>query len=78
MELMTNQLNEQDGKHVTIEEALDQQINDQAEEIKKKAEQYKEQTEKRIEEEKQLITVLKEYKTKYQEFQKATKSSKQN
>lgn len=31
-----------------------------------------------MEEEKQLITVLKEYKAKFQEFQKATKFSKQN
>ena len=38
MELMNSQLNEQDGKHSSIEEALDKQISDQAEEIKNKVE----------------------------------------
>ena len=54
------------------------QIDTQAEELKKQVEAYKEQTKLKIEEEKQLITVLKDYRAKYQEFQQATKSSKQN
>ena len=54
------------------------QIDTQAEELKKQVEAYKEQTKLKIEEEKQLVTVLKDYRAKYQEFQQATKSSKQN
>ena len=54
------------------------QIDTQAEELKKQVEAYKEQTKLKIEEEKQLVAVLKDYRAKYQEFQQATKSSKQN
>jgi len=57
---------------------LTTQIDTQAEELKKQVEAYKEQTKLKIEEEKQLVAVLKDYRAKYQEFQQATKSSKQN
>ncbi len=78
MELMTTQMSEQDGKSTSIEDTLNVQINTQAEEIKKQVEAYKEQTKIKVEEEKSLINVLKEYKAKYQEFNKATQSSKKN
>jgi len=78
MEMMSKQLEEQDGKSAGIEDTLTTQINTQAEEIKKQVEAYKEQTKLKVEEEKQLVQVLKDYKAKYQEFQQATKFSKQN
>ena len=76
--IMIASLEEQDGKQESIEQALDTQISSQAEEVKKRAEVYKLETAKSIAEEEQLFKVLKEYKSKYQEFQKANKFSKLN
>ena len=76
--LMNEQMSEQDGKSTSITDTLETQIDNQAEELQKQVAAYKEQTLVKIEEEKQLLGVLKEYKQKYQEFQQATKSSKQN
>ena len=75
---MSTQLGEQSGKQEDIESTLTTQIDTQAEELKKQVEAYKEQTKVKHEEEKQMINVLKEYKAKFQEFQQATKFSKQN
>ena len=41
-------------------------------------EAYKEQIKIKQNEEKEMVKVLKEYKSKYQEFEKATKTSKSN
>ena len=71
-------MTEQDGKSTSITDTLETQIDNQAEELQKQVAAYKEQTLVKIEEEKQLLGVLKEYKQKYQEFQQATKTSKQN
>ena len=76
--IMITSLEEQDGKQESIEQALDTQISSQAEEVKKRAEVYQLETAKSIAEEEQLFKVLKEYKSKYQEFQKANKFSKLN
>ena len=75
-ELMQKQLAEQESKTSNIEETLHSQITTQAEELKKNVEVYRENTKIKLEEEKQLLKVLTDYKGKFKEFQKATKSSK--
>lgn len=52
-----------------------EQIEKQFEDLTKQSEIYREETEKKKTEELELLKVLKEYKSKYQEFEKATKKS---
>ena len=52
-----------------------EQIEKQFEDLTKQSEIYSEETEKKKVEELELLKVLKEYKSKYQEFEKATKKS---
>ena len=78
MELMQKQIAEQDEKQNSIEDTLSGQIQNQIGEIHKQCDLYKEQTKVKVDEEKQLLSVLKEYKAKYQEYEKATKTSKKS
>lgn len=74
-ELMAKQLSEQDTKEVEIRETMDSQIDKQAESLRAQITQFQEQTKAKLKEEQELVTLLREYKTRYQEFSQSSKNS---
>ena len=76
--LMDEQLIEKRKTASEIQEQISGQIEQQEAEIKKQGEAYATQHTIKLQEEQKLIEVLKEYRSKSKEFEKATKKSRQS
>ena len=70
MELMKSVLTEKDSSGNSIQNQLEETIERNAADVKKQIELFKSQTEIKKTEEKELLTVLKDYRKKYQEFER--------
>lgn len=70
MELMKSVLTEKDSSGDSIQNQLNETIERNAADVKKQIELFKSQTEIKKTEEKELLTVLKDYRKKYQEFER--------
>lgn len=70
MELMKGVLTEKDSSGNSIQNQLEETIERNAADVKKQIELFKSQTEIKKTEEKELLTVLKDYRKKYQEFER--------
>ena len=75
-ELMNKQLEDKSSGAKQIQSQMSDQLSQQEKDIKKQIDLYKEEAMKKIPEEEELNKVLKEYKTRFAEFDKSIKQSK--
>lgn len=75
--LMETQIAAKDGSTSTMETQIQADIEKQEQNVAEQTELYKAQTEQKLNEKKELEKILKDYKGKYTEFEKATKKSKE-
>ena len=76
-ELMRTQLEGKEGSSQKMEAQIQQDLDKQALNVEQQSQLYAEQTEQKLKEKDELQKILKDYRGKYAEFEKATKKSKQ-
>ena len=74
--LMDEQIVSKDINSTAVEEKIQKDIADQEVQVQEKTDIYLKQTEKKREEEKELLKILKDYRQKFTEFDKANKKTK--
>ena len=74
--LMDEQITNKDNNTTTVEDKIQKDIAEQEVQVKGKTDIYLKQTEKKKEEEKELLKILKDYRQKFTEFDKANKKTK--
>lgn len=75
--LMETQLSGKEGTTAQMEDQIQKDIEKQEANVAEQTELYKQQTEAKMTEKKELEKILKDYKGKYAEFEKATKKSRE-
>ena len=70
---MKKSLEEKESGKVTLKEQMESTLSTQQEQLKKEIEDYKEAADKKAKEEQELDNVLKQYRERYQEFDKGLK-----
>lgn len=75
---MKQAIAEKEAKSDVVSEDITSQIDKQVEQITKRIEIYQKQIEIKATEEMELLTVLKDYKAKFTDFEKATKKSERH
>lgn len=78
LQLMSTQIENQGEKQDTIETSLQEQIDKQVETIRGQITLYEENIATKKEEEKQIVAVLKQYRERWGEFEKAVKNARVN
>jgi hypothetical protein len=74
--LMDEQIVSKDINSTAVEEKIQKDIADQEVQVQEKTDIYLKQTEKKRDEEKELLKILKDYRQKFTEFDKANKKTK--
>ena len=70
---MEKSLAEKESGKVNLKEQMETTLSTQQEQLKKEIEDYKEACDKKVKEEQELDNVLKQYRERYQEFDKGLK-----
>jgi hypothetical protein len=73
---MTEQIETKEKTSESIEDELKSKLETQQTELKRQVDVFSESTKAKENEEKELIKILNDYKSKYEEFEKAIKKSK--
>ena len=72
-ELMDKSLTEKESGKANLKEQMETTLSTQQEQLKKEIEDYREACDKKVKEEQELDNVLKQYRERYQEFDKGLK-----
>jgi putative protein kinase ArgK-like GTPase of G3E family len=75
--LMADQLQGKEGSSEKMEKQIQDDLDKQEKNVEEQTVLYNEQTEQKLKEKEELAKILKDYKGKYAEFEKATKKSKE-